>query len=240
LVAEAHGIPLLLPEKPREIREQLRSYGAEAAVLVAYGRIISQSIIDLFPKGIINIHPSLLPRWRGPSPIEAPLLAGDEATGVSLMQLTAGMDEGPIYAQVRLPLDGSETKLSLCDTLSQLSSELLFESLPGILNGDIQPVAQAHEKATYSRLLSKQDSWLLPEQLTAAEAERKVRAHQGFPKTKITVQGKPLIILESHVSPTEPALGVRCQDDNYLAIDRLVAPHGKSMDADAYLRGQQR
>src|SRR5579884_3641132 len=108
-VAHAYHIPVVLTGRPAEAADQLKRTYAEAAILVAYGKIIPQRIIDLFPKGIINLHPSLLPKLRGSTPVETAILNGLDETGISLMQVTAEMDAGPVYAQKRVPLSGQET-----------------------------------------------------------------------------------------------------------------------------------
>src|SRR5581483_9225315 len=129
----------------------------EAAVLVAFGRIIPQPIIDLFPKGIINIHPSLLPKLRGPTPIETAILDGLTETGVSLMRLEAKMDAGPLYSQQKISLNGDETKLELATKLNKVGAELLINSLPAILDGSLIPKPQNNSKATYTKLITKDD-----------------------------------------------------------------------------------
>jgi methionyl-tRNA formyltransferase len=237
-VATEHDIPVLLPNKPSEIYDEIASFKAEAAILVAYGRIIPQSIIDIFPKGIINIHPSLLPQYRGPTPIESAIANGDNQTGVSIMQLTAGMDEGPVYAQTTVPLAGTETKFELYDTLSTASVSLLMETLPYILDGTLTPKPQNNDEATYCQLLTKADGQLNPTIFTAIEAERHIRAHLGFPKTKLTVLGHDIIITKAHVTmqPKTP-LDIECRDGAYLSIDELVAPSGRHMSSEAFLRG---
>ncbi|MDN5274115.1 MAG: methionyl-tRNA formyltransferase [Candidatus Saccharibacteria bacterium] len=237
-VAANHDIPVYLPNRPSEIRDELIALGAEAAILVAYGRIIPQSIIDIFPKGIINIHPSLLPNYRGPTPIESAITNGDKETGVSIMQLTAGMDEGPVYAQTTVPLIGTETKFDLYEKLSDASVELLLKVLPTILDSSLQPTSQDDSKATYCQLLSKSDSQLSPTTFTAAEAERRVRAHLGFPKTKTALLGHDIIITKAHVE-TEPKtpLDIECRDGAFLSVDELIAPSGRAMSSEAFLRG---
>jgi methionyl-tRNA formyltransferase len=237
-IAEAHGIPVLLPHKPAEIAEQLRAYDAVAAVLVAYGRIVPQSIIDIFPKGIINIHPSLLPKYRGPTPIESAIARGDSKTGVSIMQLTAGMDEGPVFAQTPVELSGTETKFDLYTALVKKSSELLFEALPHILDGSLQPTPQDNTQASYCKLLTKNDAWLDLNQLSSIEAERLVRAHLGFPKSKLIFGDHTIIITKAHVSATKKTpLDFVCRDGAFLSIDELIAPSGRTMNAEAFLRG---
>ncbi|MDX2776257.1 methionyl-tRNA formyltransferase [Streptomyces caniscabiei] len=236
-IAKEHNIPVLLPNKPAEIIDTLARFNAEAAILVAYGRIIPQRVIDLFPKGIINIHPSLLPKYRGPTPIESAIANGDGETGVSIMQLTAGMDEGPIYAQTRIPLVGTETKFELYDQLAAKSTQLLINSLPSILDGSLLPTTQDSAKATYCQLLTKADGRLKPAIQTATEAERLVRAYLGFPKTKLRIGSHDIIVTKAHVvkQPSQ-ALDIPFKED-YLSVDELIAPSGRTISAEAFLRG---
>ena len=237
-IAAAHNIPVLTPNKPADILDQLVEFKADAALLVAYGRIIPQRVIDIFPQGIINIHPSLLPRYRGPTPIESAISNGDSETGVSIMQLTAGMDSGPVYGQQTLALSGTETKFDVFKELSIIGADLLIRLLPDILNGTLQPIPQDEDKATYCKLLQKSDSRLDLSNLDAAQAERLVRAHLGFPKSKVTIMGHEVVITKAHVSSqSKTPLDLVCQDGAFLSVDELVAPSGRRMSSDAFING---
>lgn len=233
-----HDIPVWQPSKLNDIAHDIEALQPVAGVLVAYGKIIPQNIIDLFTPGIINLHPSLLPRWRGPSPIEAAIYHLDTETGVTIMQLEAGMDSGPIYEQKIVSLAGTETKWQLYDSLFSLGNDLLIDILPDILSEKLQPKPQNHEQATYCSLLSKDMAQLSPEHMTAAQAEAHVRAHLGFPRSRLTVLEHDIIVTKAHVEhqKTSP-LSVRFNGDSYLTIDELIAPSGKTMTAEAYLRG---
>ncbi len=237
-IAREHDIPVWQPTKLADVAEQITSLQPVAGVLVSYGKIIPQSIIDLFTPGIINVHPSLLPRYRGPSPIEAAIMHRDNQTGVTIMQLSAAMDAGPIYAQHIIPLDHTETKPALYATLSHIGNQLLVDTLPDILSGALTPTPQNDADATYCSLLSKQDGLLDPADLTAVQAEARVRAFLGFPRTRLPLGDQTLIITRAHVSKTaETPLSVQFSDGNYLAPDELIAPSGKTMTAEAFLRG---
>jgi methionyl-tRNA formyltransferase len=237
-VAHKHNIPILLPDSPNDISEQLRGFNADAAVLVAYGRLISQQIIDIFPKGIINIHPSLLPKYRGPTPIESALANGDSESGVTIMKLTAGMDEGPVYTQSPIALSGTETKFELYNQVAVLGTELLLQVLPSILDDSLVPQPQDANNATYSKLLSKADGQLDTTNHSATECERLVRAYLGFPKTKTTILGNNIIITKAHVAAeSKSVLDLTCKDDTVLSVDELIAPSGRTMNATAFLNG---
>ncbi|HVX58036.1 MAG TPA: methionyl-tRNA formyltransferase, partial [Candidatus Saccharimonadales bacterium] len=148
-VAQQLGIPLLAPAKLTDIKDQLQEIGAQAGILVAYGKLVPPEIIDLFPRGIINIHPSLLPKRRGSTPIENVILYGEKETGVSLMQLVEEMDAGPIYAQEVVPITGRETKQQLADVLLNAGKDLLIKYLPAILDGSLTGQPQEKIEATY-------------------------------------------------------------------------------------------
>lgn len=233
-----HSIPVWQPEKLSEIKDKISSMGDVAGVLVSYGKIIPQSIINLFNPGIINLHPSLLPLYRGPSPIESAIINGDNRTGVSIMQLAAGMDSGPVYAQMVHPLSGIETKPDLYKTLAHAGTAILVSILPDILDGSLQPLAQNDADATYCKLLSKVDAWLDIDGLTAEQAERRVRGQLGFPKTKLKINEFEIIITKAHVAPEQKTpLDIRFKDGVYLSIDELVAPSGRTMTAGAFING---
>lgn len=240
-IAASHNIPVLLPEKPSEIIEQLHSFEAEAAVLVAYGKIIPQSVIDVFPSGIINLHPSLLPRWRGPTPIESTIASGDTTAGISIMQLATAMDAGPVYAQSLIQLTGAETKFDLYTALAEAGTDLLLTKLPAILDGSLLPKPQDEDGVTYCRLLTKQDSLLDPDQLSADEAERRIRAYLGFPKTKLVIADQAVIVTKAHVtSEAKTPLDVVFKNNSILSIDELIAPSGKLVNREAFINGYLR
>lgn len=239
-IAEQYNIPLLLPERPGDIEEELRAFQADAAVLVAYGRIIPQRIINVFtPRGIINIHPSLLPRHRGPTPIETTILSGDKQAGVSVMQLTAGMDEGPVYVQSSFPLHGDETKQALYELLASTSAKLLIDSLPRILSGELTPIPQQNIDVTYTSMLSKDDSKIDALTDNAYAIERKVRAYLNFPKTRLKIKNNDVIITTAKVvnKTCEDHLVIPCAENTYLEVTELIAPSGKTMSGEAFLRG---
>jgi methionyl-tRNA formyltransferase len=238
VLATRHNIPVWQPEQLGDITDDIRNLGPVTGVLVSYGKIIPQAIIDLFTPGIINVHPSLLPRYRGPSPIESAIKNGDAVTGVSIMQLSARMDAGPVYTAKEHPLQGTETRPELYHALADIGTNLLLESLPAIIDGSLRPTPQNEDAASYCQLLEKSSANLDPNALSAVDAERIIRAHIGFPKSKLTIGGHTIIITKAHISDQQKTpLDVLCQNGAYLSVDQLIAPSGRQMDGDAFLRG---
>ena len=240
-IAEQHSIPVLLPQKLADIREQLLSLQPDIGVLVAYGKIIPQSIIDIFPRGIVNIHPSLLPQYRGPTPIEQALLDGAEKTGVSLMKIVRQMDAGPVFAQSTVELDGTETKQALTRALLLRGGDMLAETLPRIIDGSLPGTPQDESKATYTRLFTKQDSQLDTTK-TSKQLEREVRALADWPKSRITLFGHETIVLAARVAAnqTDGQLVVPCGHATYLEVTMLTAPSGKAMSGADFVRGYKK
>ena len=231
-------IPVLQPVKLREITENIKDLGNPVGVLVSFGKIIPESILELFTPGIINLLPSLLPKYRGPSPIEAAIANRDNKTGVSIMKLEKAMDTGPIYLQVPYALDYTETKPELYDTLFSLGANLLVNKLPEIVSGEITPVTQEEKGATYCALLSKEQSLLDLATLTPGDAEARIRAHLGFPRSRVVIGLYELIVTKAHgVMTKQTPLDLKCSNGAFLAIDEVIAPSGKTMSATEFLRG---
>ena len=238
--AREHNLPVLQPQRLADIQNELETIAPDAGVLVSYGKILPGRTLDVFGEpGIINIHPSLLPRYRGPAPIEAAILAGDTATGISIMRLTAGMDEGPIFAQTHHELDGTETKPELNDTLSERGASFLLEVLDDILTGKLSPTPQQTSGVSYTTLISKQDGMLTPATDDAHALERKVRAYLGYPKSRLSIKNTDVIITSVKVveSLDSGPLVIECADNTYLEVRELIAPSGKTMSGEAFLRG---
>lgn len=235
-----HGIQVFQPEKLKDIRTELEALRPVTGILVSYGKILPEWTINVFdPIGIINVHPSLLPQYRGPAPIEAAILGGDTETGISIMRLDAGMDTGPVFIQERTPLIGSEIKPELATQLAEQGANLLVTTLPAILSGELQPTPQQNDDATYTSLISKDDGIINPLTDTAYAIERKVRAYLTFPKTRLTITNNDVIITSAKVvkKNDESKLIIPCAENTYLEILTLIAPSGKAMSGEAYLRG---
>jgi methionyl-tRNA formyltransferase len=181
---------------------QLEALAPQVIVVVAYGELLRPAVLNLAPRGCVNIHPSLLPRWRGPTPIPAAIRAGDPQTGVTVMLLDRGMDSGPILAQTPEPLAPYDTAATLGARLAQRGADLLVATLPAWLAGDITPQPQDPAQATVCRLLRREDGlidWSLP----AEELARLVRAYTPWPGTYTLWEGRRLKVLDAAPQPRD-------------------------------------
>lgn len=172
---------------------------ADVGVVVYYGAKIPLAVIDHFPHGIINIHPSLLPRWRGPSPIKSAILHGDSITGVTIMQIDPGFDTGPIFAQNSTPIGPLESAVELEQRLSELGAKLLIQSLPQIIMGKIKPTAQSSTGVTISKFMTRSDGQLQPHE-SQHELWNHYRAMQPWPGVFFRQAGKQYKITAAHWS----------------------------------------
>ncbi len=196
--AEELGLPVWQPAGLRDpdTVARLRALAPEVIVGVAYGQILRQEVLDIAPRGVLNVHPSLLPRWRGASPVAAAILAGDETTGATIMLMDAGMDSGPILAQRELPIAPTDTTGLLADKLAELGADLLAQTLPLWLASEIEPRPQDETRATKCPLLRKEDGvidWSLP----AVEVWRRVRAYNPWPGASTTLDGELLHVWQA-------------------------------------------
>lgn len=218
-VASAAGIPIIQPLRIREAGaiETLRAWDADVHVVAAYGQILPQSVLDIPGTGTVNVHASLLPRWRGAAPIQAAIRAGDCESGVTIMLVDAGLDTGPVLAKRALPLAADETGQSLHDKLSSLGADLLVETLPRYLNGEIEPQAQDDSLASYAPQLKKEEGeidWTS----SAVVIERLVRAFTPWPGTYSYWRGAQLRILAGHAGDGDAEAGRALEMDGRLAI----------------------
>lgn len=203
--ALAHGIPVWQPgslKKPENI-EALAAYNADLYIVAAFGQILPQAVLDQPRYGTLNIHASLLPRYRGVSPISEAILQGDTETGVTIMLLDAGIDTGPMLLKRTVPLTGEETTGSLTQTLAQVGAQALIDVLPLWISGQITPMPQEETQATHTHMLRKEDgeiSWQRP----AAVLARTVRAYTPWPAAYTHWRGKLLKIVHAHALEVEP------------------------------------
>lgn len=201
-MAQKYKIPVIEFADTDKFENEIANLHSNLAVLSSFGKIISENTINKFSKGIINIHPSLLPKYRGPSPIESVILNGDKKTGVSIMKITNKMDAGPIYAQETIELKKDETKPALYEILAKKGTELLLKSLPLINNGQIKPKEQNHDKATYTTLIHKRDgkiNW----NRSCIDIERQIRAYLGWPGSYTKINNVDVIITKAYAVPSK-------------------------------------
>ena len=249
-LALERGVPVLQPAKLRTppFSEELRQYAPDVCVVTAYGRILPKDVLDLPAKGCVNVHASLLPRFRGAAPIQWAIAHGDTETGVSLMVMDEGLDTGPVLAMRRLPIAPDETSAGLHEKLSGLGGELLRQDLPRYLSGELKPVSQPTEGVVLAPIINKEDG-LLDFTRPAVELERRVRAFTPWPgaftglgggRFKVhrarvgTGQGQPGTVLAAGPEGLE----VACGEGSLVFLD--VQPEGKRvMRAADFLSGHK-
>ena len=203
-VANRLGIPVIQPLRLSEpaAMSQLEQWQPDLIVVAAFGQILKPNVLNLPPFGCVNVHASLLPRWRGAAPIAAAILHGDPESGITIMKMDEGVDTGLILSQRAIPISDSDNCLTLSVRLAELGAQLLLETLPDYLEGKITPQQQDHQKATYAPMLKKEHGELDFHQ-PAIDLWRKVRAFYPWPAAFTYLDGKHLIIHE--VSPIEIA-----------------------------------
>ncbi len=218
-LALSAGIPVFQPKRIREQAaiEALRELDADLFVVVAFGQILPQALLDLPKQGTINVHTSLLPRWRGAAPIQAAIRCGDAQSGVTIMLLDAGLDTGPVLAKRALPLESDETGQSLHDKLSQAGADLLLETLDPYLSAEIAPLPQDESLATYARQIRKQDGEIDWTQSSAA-IDRLVRAFTPWPGTYTYWKDKELKIISGRTGDGRARAGQVVESSGAIAI----------------------
>ena len=257
-VAQSWGLMVAQPVslKKTEAVAQLAEFAPDVIVVAAFGQILPQSVLDLPRYGCINLHPSLLPKYRGASPVVAAILAGDEFTGVSVMLMDRGLDTGPILARAQIPISVEDTAGSLTDKLSQIAARLLPEVLIRWLGGEITPQPQGEAEAGYCGAISSEEGeidWHLP----AVDIWRRVRAFQPWPGCYTRWRGKQLKIIKAVPLPAERApevgrvvaLSLAAQGspaafsvgtgDGVLGICQLQLEGKRAMSAAEFIRGQR-
>jgi len=196
------GIPVLQPERPRTPQDlrALCAQAPDAMIVAAYGLLLPSALLDWPRLGCINIHASLLPRWRGAAPIQRALLAGDEQTGVSIMQMEPTLDTGPVFLRKTAAVDPAETSLTLHEKLAELGAQAIVEAIDGIAAGRLTAQPQAGP-ATYARRIEKTEAridWSQP----AAQVERHVRAFNPWPIAETSLHDQTLRVWAAHAQPT--------------------------------------
>jgi len=250
-MAEAAGVPIFQPtdlKDPQEVA-QLRAWDADLFVVAAYGHILSPEVLDIPTYGCINVHASLLPRWRGASPIPAAILAGDSETGVTIMKMDAGLDTGPILAQQETTIEVDDTAISLGARLAEMGAQCLVEILPVYVGGELEPWLQPAEGETFAPQLEKNDGlvdWTQP----AEQLDRLVRAYTPWPGAFTFWDGQRLRVLETipltdWSGPEAPGTVVDGQvcpmvatGEGALWLTRVQLAGKKAMSSDQFICGQ--
>lgn len=248
LLAQELNIPVMQPQKLREpeAMAQLRVWNPDLIVVAAFGQILKKDVLDLPKYGCINIHASLLPRWRGAAPINAAVLAGDAETGVTIMKMDVGLDTGDMLSMEKVRITPDDTAGSLFEALSTLGADLLIKTLPAYMGRKITPTPQPKEGATYAPMLKKEDGRLDFDQ-PAVELERRIRAMNPWPGAWFEWNGNVLKVGKGAVSEAKgkevgsrlivdgrPA--VRCAD-GVLILEEVQPPSKKMMPGKAFLSG---
>ncbi len=246
----------LAVHQPRSLRsleewERLKALSPEAVIVAAYGLILPEQILAVPSLGCLNVHPSLLPRHRGASPVASAILSGDEVTGVTIMLLDKGMDTGPMLAQVKVPIAENDTTGTLTTELSRIGAQLLIPTLLLWSEERLTPEIQNESKATYSQPISK-DSGRIDWTLPAGDLWRRVRAYNPWPGSFTTWQGRSLKIIEATpvrgqgpagkvvpLGPGGPAPVAVCAGEDMLGIMQLQLEGKRIMAAGDFLRGQR-
>ncbi|WP_234083142.1 methionyl-tRNA formyltransferase [Azonexus sp. R2A61] len=246
-VALAHGIEVFQPTtlKDPEAQARLAAIGAEAMVVAAYGLILPQAVLDLPAFGCLNIHASLLPRWRGAAPIQRALLAGDAQTGVCIMQMEAGLDTGPVLMREAFPIAGDDTTASLHDKLAACGARLIVDALAGLpLPAEVQPA----DGVTYAHKIEKAEA-LIDWSKSAAEIDRHIRAFNPFPGAQAMFGGQTVKLWAARpvADATSGEIGqilavdrkeiLICCGDGALAVSELQKAGGKRLPVQQFLAG---
>lgn len=244
--AEALGIPVRTPKSLRKAEEQaaFAALDLDCAIVAAYGLILPQPILDAPRLGCVNVHASLLPRWRGAAPIQRSILAGDAETGVTIMQMDAGLDTGAMLLTEALPITAQMNAAQLHDALAEMGARLMVAALPGLNDGSLTPVPQPAEGVTYAAKLSK-DEGRLDLMRPAAELDRQVRGLTPWPGTWIDLaSGEKLKVLEAEpvAGSGEPGTLIDAGPtlacgEGALRLIRVQRPGKGPVDGAAFLRG---
>lgn len=243
-LADELGIPVFTPEKLKSA-EDLQAFAAldlDVAVVAAYGLILPKPILDAPRLGCLNVHASLLPRWRGAAPIQRAIMAGDDRTGVCIMRMAEGLDTGPVYRRVEIPIGPEMTAGELHDALAALGGAPLFEALADLQAGAV-PEPQPEDGVTYARKIDKAEAridWSRP----AVEVDRQIRGLSPFPGAWFELRGERIKVLRSRAAAGSGAPGTAVDDrltiacgDGAVALTLLQRAGKGAMDAGPLLRG---
>jgi len=226
ILAEKYKIPVVQPVKIADFSDQLEKLKPDLGIIVAYGQILPKNILTIPHYGFINVHPSLLPRWRGSSPIQYAILNGDKKTGVTIIRISEKLDAGPILTQKEIEIDPEETFSSLHNKLATLGADLLIETLPKLLAGKLPPLMQDETRATYTKIL-KRDDGKIDWQKPAEEIERQIRAFNPWPGTYTFYKDKRLKILKAELSGNHELIikEVQLEGRNPMSFEEFLRGH---------------
>jgi len=232
-VAEEHNLQIAQPEDINNF--EILNSKFEFLVTVSYGQRIGNQLLALPSVAPVNIHPSLLPRWRGASPIQHAILEGEEETGVTIQRMVQELDAGPILAQLSVQIGEDETSSELHDRLATLSADLLLETLRKPLTEKEQDEASA----TFCHKLAREDGNVNQKDMTAEEIHRHVRALVPWPGVMCEIEGEEIKLLKTSLQHTDDAYQLSCKNDSSLYVVQLQPPGKKEMSGQAWMRGKQ-
>lgn len=235
------GLPVYQPERIRDEQAEahIRATNPDLMVVVAYGQILPARLLEAPRLGTVNVHASLLPRHRGAAPIEWAILSGDSETGVTIMQMDAGVDTGPILAQERISIGPRETARSLEAQLATRGGSLLASTIGGLEHGRVNPRPQSETDATPAPRVSSQDGMLDPATMSADVIDRKVRALAERVGTWLTIKDVEVKVLRGHPDGAAgDGVPIETRDGTYI-VDEVQPPSGRRMSAAAWLRGRR-
>ena len=248
-LALQRGLPVMQPAslKDEAVQRQLAAPAAVTMVVAAYGLILPSAVLDFFPLGCINIHASLLPRWRGAAPIQRAILAGDAQTGISIMRMEAGLDTGPVFLEERVAIAAQDTAATLHDRLAGLGAELVVRALDRLERGGLDPRPQPADGVTYAAKITKEEA-VLDWHASAQTLERKVRAFDPVPVAHFRHAGESLRVWRASALPGPsgpPGLVAHAGDagivvhcgSGALRLEELQRPGGRRLPAREFLRG---
>ena len=249
LTAEEHDIPVLQPPKVKteEFLDELRELNPDVIVVAAYGKILPGELLEIPPHGCLNVHPSMLPKYRGASPINGALVSGDKVTGVTIMQLDEGMDTGDILLQREVPIEHDDTGVTLSKRLSALGAELMIETIKLLKDGALKPVKQDDALATHTQMLKKEDG-LIDWNKSAPEIRNLIRGMLPWPGAYTYLGDKMLKIYSAEAAhmggapgevlgSSKEVLEVACGEGS-LIVTELQIEGGKRLDAKSFLTGR--
>lgn len=257
-LAQAYNLPLYQPPtlKDQSAQQELRDLDADILVNVAYGMLLPEAVLNIPKLGCINIHPSLLPRWRGAAPIQRAIMAGDAITGVTIMKMDIGLDTGDIYKQISLPIDNTDTTQTLAQKTAEIGANLLIEVLAEIENGTAKTTTQDNSQTTYANKISKEEGkvdW----HKSAIEIERMIRAFNPWPIAYMQIDEEHIRIWQAKVETAEPTatfiamqsgtiikadkdgIRVKTGDDKLLCLLKIQLPGGKPLMVSDIINAKQ-